>query len=92
MRPMQIDFATGNWRSTLYRVHPAFLAAGVLGLGLLLAGGAFGVQATKQQAAREESLRAQQRKQAAAVRAPAKSRKPSFRKRRPWPSTPPSCN
>ena len=70
MRAMQIDFATASWRSMLYRVHPAFLAAGVLGMALLLAGAAFGVQAAKQQAAREESLRAQERKQAAAVLAP----------------------
>ncbi len=74
MRPMQIDFATAGWRATLYRVHPAFLLAGVLGVALLAAGASFGVQAAKQQAAREESLRAQQRKQAFAVRAP--ERKP----------------
>lgn len=74
MRAMQIDFATGGWRSTLYRMHPLVLLAGVLGLALLLAGGALGVQAAKQQALREESLRAQQRKQASAVRVP--ERKP----------------
>ncbi|MGW8391251.1 hypothetical protein [Pseudoduganella sp. HUAS MS19] len=70
MRPMRIDFATAGWRSTLYRLHPAAVVAGVLGAGLLLAGAAFGVEAAKRQAEREESLRAQQRKQAAAVRAP----------------------
>ncbi|KQV45524.1 hypothetical protein [Duganella sp. Root336D2] len=74
MRPMQIDFAAAGWRRTLYRSHPLALAAGVLGLALLTAGGVFGVQAAQQQAAREENLRAQQRKQAAAVRAP--ERKP----------------
>jgi len=74
MRPMQIDFASASWRATLYRVHPVVLAAGVLGVALLLAGAALGVQAAKQHAARAESLRAQERKQAAAVRAP--ERKP----------------
>ncbi|KQZ43774.1 hypothetical protein [Duganella sp. Root1480D1] len=74
MSPMQIDFATAGVRGTLYRVHPAVLAGGALGLALLAAGAAFGVQAAKQQAAREQSLRVQQRKQAAAVRAP--ERKP----------------
>jgi len=74
MRPMQIDFSTAGWRSTLYRIHPAVLAAGLLGMALLLAGAALGVQAAKQQAVREQGLRAQERKQAAAVRAP--ERKP----------------
>jgi Tfp pilus assembly protein PilN len=74
MKPMQINFSTPDWRAALYRVHPALLAAGVLGALLLLAGGAIGMQAASQQAARDEALRAQQRKQAAAVRTP--ERKP----------------
>ncbi|MTW10728.1 hypothetical protein GM658_08935 [Pseudoduganella eburnea] len=74
MKPMRIDFATPGWRAVLYRAHPAVLAAGVLGALLLVTGAATGVQATKKQAAREESLRAQQRMQAAAARIP--ERKP----------------
>ena len=74
MRPMRIDFATPGWRSALYRVHPAMLAAGAAGIAMLLAGAVVGLQAAQQQAAREDSLRAQQRRQAVAVRAP--QRKP----------------
>lgn len=70
MKPMQIDFSTPGWRAVLYRVHPAMLAAGVLGAVLLLGAAAAGIQAARQQAAREESMRAQQRKQAAAARVP----------------------
>jgi len=70
MKPMHIDFSAPGWRAALYRLHPALLAAGALGVLLLLAGAAIGVQAAKQQAAREEILRAQQRKQVAAGRAP----------------------
>lgn len=76
MKPMQIDFAVPGWSRALYRVHPAWLAAGALGALMLLAGGALGVQAARQQAAREEALRAQQRKLAVAVRAP--ERKPEI--------------
>lgn len=74
MKPMQIDFSTPGWRAVLYRTHPAMLAAGLLGAVLLLAGAATGMQAAQQQAAREEGLRAQQRKLAAAARVP--ERKP----------------
>lgn len=70
MRPMHIDFARRSWRRALYRTHPAVLAAGAAGAALLLAGVVLGMQAAQQQAARDEALRAQQRKQAAAVRAP----------------------
>jgi Tfp pilus assembly protein PilN len=74
MKPMRIDFATPGWRAVLYRTHPGMLAAGVLGVLLLVTGAATGLQAAKKQAAREESLRAQQRMQAAAARIP--ERKP----------------
>jgi Tfp pilus assembly protein PilN len=74
MKPMQIDFAAPGWRRALYRVHPGWLAAGALGALMLLGGAALGVQASKQQSAREEALHAQQRKLAVAARAP--QRKP----------------
>ncbi|WP_028100354.1 hypothetical protein [Pseudoduganella violaceinigra] len=74
MKPMRIDFAAPGWRAALYRIHPAVLLAGALGALLLLAGAAVGMQAARQQAARDATLQAQQRKQAAAVRAP--ERKP----------------
>ncbi|XLZ72497.1 hypothetical protein ABT364_11190 [Massilia sp. SR12] len=70
MKPMQLDFARPGWRRALYRVHPAAILAGLAGGAMLLAGASLGWQASQQQAAREETLRAQQRKQAAAVRAP----------------------
>ncbi|MYN05053.1 hypothetical protein GTP41_23430 [Pseudoduganella sp. DS3] len=70
MKPMQLDFARPGWRRALYRVHPAAIVAALAGGALLLAGASVGLQASQQQAAREEALRAQQRKQAAAVRAP----------------------
>ena len=74
MRPMRIDFAAPGWRRALLRAHPVMLAAGALGIVLLLAGAGLGMQAAKQQAARDQVLRSQQRKLAAAVRAP--ERKP----------------
>ncbi|MCE3264619.1 MAG: hypothetical protein K0R43_3698 [Pseudoduganella sp.] len=70
MKPMQIDFARRSWRRALYRAHPAMLLAGAAGAALLLAGVVLGMQASQQQAARDEALRVQQRKLAAAVRAP----------------------
>ncbi|WP_342118531.1 hypothetical protein [Pseudoduganella sp. OTU4001] len=70
MKPMQIDFAPRGWRRALYRMHPAALVAGMAGAALLVAGTVLGVQASQQQAARDAALRAQERKQAAAVRAP----------------------
>ncbi|WP_374582222.1 hypothetical protein [Pseudoduganella sp.] len=70
MKPMQLDFARPGWRRALYRMHPAALAAALAGGAMLLAGASLGWQAAQQQAAREEALRAQQRKVAAAVRAP----------------------
>lgn len=70
MKPMRIDFAAPGWRRALYRLHPAALLAGAAGVAMLLAGASVGWQASQQQAARDDALRAQQRKQAAAVHAP----------------------
>lgn len=70
MKPMQIDFAAPGWRRAFYRAHPALLGGALLGALMLLGGAAIGMQAAQQQAARAEVLQAQQRKQAAAVRAP----------------------
>ncbi len=70
MKPMQIDFAAPGWRRALYCAHPAVLAAGAAGALMLLAAAVLGTQAAQQNAAREQALHAQQRKQAAAVRAP----------------------
>lgn len=70
MKPMKIDFAAAGWRRALYSAHPAVLLAGAAGVLLLAAAAGLGMQAAKQQAARDAALSAQQRKQAAAVRAP----------------------
>jgi Tfp pilus assembly protein PilN len=67
---MQIDFANAGWRRALYRVHPVMLAGAAAGTLMLLAGAILGMQAAQQQAAREQTLQARQRSQAAAVRAP----------------------
>lgn len=72
MKPMRIDFAAADWRRALYRLHPAALAAGLAGVAMLVAGAALGIQATQQQAVRDEALRAQQSRQAAAAHAPAR--------------------
>lgn len=70
MKPMQLDFARPGWRRALYRAHPAAILAGLLGVALLVSGITVGLQASQQQAVRDEALHAQQRKLAAAVRAP----------------------
>jgi Tfp pilus assembly protein PilN len=68
MKPMHIDFATPGWRRTLYRLHPALLAAGAAGVLLCFAAGVLAWQTAQQREARERALNAARQK--AAVSAP----------------------
>ena len=68
MKAMHIDFATPGWRRTLYRLHPAMLAAGVVGALLCVAAVTLVWQMAQEREARERQLSAARQK--AAVKAP----------------------
>jgi Tfp pilus assembly protein PilN len=70
MKPMQIDFAAPGWHRTLFRLHPALLAAGVAGI-LLCAGGVWlGSDMARKRAAREAQVERLAARQAALSKAP----------------------
>jgi Tfp pilus assembly protein PilN len=72
MKAMRIDFAQAGWRAMLHRVHPGVLVGAAAGVLLCAAAAVLTMQAMQQRAEREERLRLQQQKQAAALRAPAR--------------------
>jgi len=71
MKPMHIDFAPRSVRRTLHQLHPALLAAGVVG-ALLCAGAALTAwkMAQQQQREREHQIRHVLARQAALTAAP----------------------
>ena len=65
MRAIRLDFAAPGWRRALYRLHPAWLAAGLLGLALCGGAALAGWQLLEQRRAYEHQLRHQQERRAA---------------------------
>lgn len=63
MRKMRIDFAAPAWRRSLYQLHPAALAACVLGLALCVGAGFYGYRMVAQQRARAEQVSRLEREQ-----------------------------
>ncbi|WP_307720866.1 hypothetical protein [Pseudoduganella lutea] len=69
---MRIDFAQATWRRALYRLHPAFLAAGLAGIALCAGGIWFSMHMAEQRAAREEQVERLRASQAALSNRPAR--------------------
>lgn len=71
MRTMRIDFAAPGWRRTLFRLHPALLAAGACGLALCVGAALAGYRMAGEQREREQQLRQVQQRHAARAEAAA---------------------
>ena len=56
LRAIRIDFAPSGWRRTLYRLHPAIAAAGLLGVLLCVGGAWTALHMAEQRAARAAQL------------------------------------
>lgn len=72
MKPMRIDFAKPGWRRTLFRLHPALLAAGVAGFALCAGAALAAYRMAEQRQEREQQVQQlQQHQQRRAARAQA---------------------
>lgn len=71
MKTMHIDFAPRSLRRTLFHLHPAALAAGLVGLVLCTSAALTGWQLLQQQHEREHQLEHARARQAALSAAPA---------------------
>lgn len=70
MKPMHIDFAPSSLRRTLHGLHPAVLAAGVIGAALLAGAALAGWKMAEQQRERAHQIQHLRERQAALSAAP----------------------